>query len=144
MEDLVINENITIPAEQMSISAVRSSGPGGQNVNKVSTCIELRFNPKNCSQLTETIVQKLLNANKNRLDADEAIVITSQRFREQYRNIEDAREKLREMIKDALKVKKKRRPTKPTKASVEDRILSKKINSQKKASRNKKSLVDFS
>ena len=138
MEDLVINEKITIPAEQMTISAVRSSGPGGQNVNKVSTCIELRFNPKKCSLLTETAVKKLLTANKNKLDADEAIIITSQRFREQYRNIEDARDKLRSMILEALKVKKKRRPTKPTKASIEDRITSKRINSQKKAARSKK------
>lgn len=138
MEDLVINEKITIPAEQMTISAVRSSGPGGQNVNKVSTCIELRFNPKECSLLTETAVKKLLTANKNKLDADEAIIITSQRFREQYRNIEDARDKLRSMILEALKVQKKRRPTKPTKASIEDRITSKRINSQKKAARSKK------
>ena len=137
MEDLVINEKITIPAEQMTVSAVRSAGPGGQNVNKVATCIELRFNPKNCAQLTETAIKKLLDANKNRLDADDAIIITSQRFREQYRNIEDAREKLKNLILEALKVKKKRRPTKPTKASVEERILSKKINSLKKASRNK-------
>ena len=138
MEDLVINGKITIPAEQMTISAVRSSGPGGQNVNKVSTCIELRFNPKECSLLTETAVNKLLTANKNKLDADEAIIITSQRFREQYRNIEDARDKLRSMILEALKVQKKRRPTKPTKASIEDRITSKRINSQKKAARSKK------
>lgn len=137
MEDLVINESITIPAEQLNISAVRSSGPGGQNVNKVSTCIELRFSPKSCPQLTETCVKKLLAANKNKLDAEEALIITSQRFREQYRNIEDAREKLKNLILDALKVQKKRRPTKPTKASVEERMNSKKINSQKKAMRNK-------
>ncbi len=138
MEDLVINERITIPADLMTVSAVRSSGPGGQNVNKVSTCIELRFNPKNCSQLSETAINKLLQANKNKLDSEGTIIITSQRFREQYRNIEDAREKLRLLVLEALKVKKKRRPTKPTKASIEDRITSKKINSQKKALRTKK------
>ncbi len=138
MEDLIINDKITIPSELIKVSAVRSSGPGGQNVNKVSTCVELRFNPKNCSQLSETAIKKLLNLYKNQLDADEAIIITSQRFREQYRNIEDAREKLRLMILESLKVKKKRRPTKPTKASIEDRISKKKIISQKKASRSKK------
>ena len=138
MEDLVINDKIIIPEEQMTISAVRSSGPGGQNVNKVSTCIELRFNPKNCSQLTETAINKLLTANKNKLDSEDCLIITSQKYREQYRNIEDAREKLRNMILEALKVRKKRRPTKPTKASIEERMTSKKIQSQKKASRSKK------
>ena len=127
MEDLIINDSITIPADQLSVNAVRSSGPGGQNVNKVSTCVELRFNPKNCTQLSETAIKKLLAANKNKLDSEEAIIITSQRFREQYRNIEDAREKLRLLILDALKVRKKRRPTKPTKASIEDRISKKRI-----------------
>ena len=138
MEDLVINENITIPSEQLTVSAVRSSGPGGQNVNKVSTCIELRFSPKNCPQLTETTINKLLAANKNRLDSEDCLIITSQQFREQYRNIEDARNKLRNLILEALKVRKKRRPTKPTKASIEERMTSKKIQSQKKASRSKK------
>lgn len=138
MEDLVINDNIIIPTEQMTINAIRSSGPGGQNVNKVSTCIELRFNPKNCSQLTETVINKLLTVNKNKLDSEDCLIITSQKYREQYRNIEDAREKLRNMILEALKVKKKRRPTKPTKASIEERMASKKIQSQKKASRSKK------
>ena len=138
MEDLVINNNIVIPADQLSVSAVRSSGPGGQNVNKVSTCVELRFNPKNCTQLSETAIKKLLQANRNKLDSEGTLIITSQRFREQYRNIEDAREKLRLLILEALKVRKKRRPTKPTKASIENRISSKRINSQKKALRTKK------
>ncbi len=138
MEDLVINENITIPSEQLTVNAVRSSGPGGQNVNKVSTCIELRFSPKNCPELSETAINKLLAANKNKLDSEDCLIITSQQFREQYRNIEDARNKLRNLILEALKVRKKRRPTKPTKASIEERMTSKKIQSQKKASRSKK------
>lgn len=138
MEDLVINDKITIPAEQLVFTAVRSSGPGGQNVNKVSTSVELRFNPKNCAQLPETVIIKLIETNKNKFDSDNNIIITSQRFREQYRNIEDAREKLRNLILEAIKVKKKRRPTKPTRASIEDRISSKKLNSQKKAIRSKK------
>lgn len=138
MEDLVINNTITIPSDQMTISAVRSSGPGGQNVNKVSTSIELRFNPKNCAQLPEVAINKILAENKNKLDSEQTLIITSQRYREQYRNIEDAREKLKTIILDALKVRKKRRPTKPTKASVEERMTSKKIQSQKKASRSKR------
>ncbi|MBQ2593602.1 MAG: aminoacyl-tRNA hydrolase, partial [Candidatus Riflebacteria bacterium] len=102
------------------------------------TCIELRFSPKNCPELSETAINKLLAANKNKLDSEDCLIITSQQFREQYRNIEDARNKLRNLILEALKVRKKRRPTKPTKASIEERMTSKKIQSQKKASRSKK------
>ncbi len=138
MEDLYIKDEIVISSDYLSINAVRSSGPGGQNVNKVSTCIELRFNPINCEILPEYAVKKLLELCKNKLDSENSIVITSQKYREQYRNIEDAREKLRNLIIESLKIKKKRKPTKPTKASVEERMLSKKINSLKKASRNKK------
>lgn len=138
MEDLKINDSIIIPAEQLVVSAVRSSGPGGQNVNKVSTCIELRFNPKECLQLPELAREKLVAANRNKLDANGALIITSQRFREQFKNIGDACEKLRNLIITALRVPKKRRPTKPTKASVEERIQKKKMKSERKASRSKK------
>lgn len=137
MEDLIINDSIIISADLLTISAVRSSGPGGQNVNKVSTCIELRFNPKKCLVLTETAINKIIAANRSRLDAEGALIITSQRYREQYRNIEDAREKLKSIVLEAIKIKKKRKPTKPTKASKEARMNSKKINSQKKAMRSK-------
>ena len=65
MEDLIINDNIVIPADELKISAVRSSGPGGQNVNKVSTCVELRFNPKNSTALPEYAITKLLEKNKS-------------------------------------------------------------------------------
>lgn len=138
MEDLIIKEGLVIPAESMVINAVRSSGPGGQNVNKVSTCIELHFYPQKCSQLFESTINKLFVLCKNKLDSDKAILITSQKYREQYRNIEDAREKLRALILEAIKVKKKRKPTKPTRASIEERMISKKINSLRKASRSKK------
>ena len=137
MESIVINENITISADLLSISAIRSSGPGGQNVNKVSTCIELRFNLKGCPILPEKAINKIIEANRSRLDKEGSLIITSQRFREQFKNIEDAIEKLKKIILEALKEKKKRRPTKPTKASKEARIQSKKLNSQKKVMRSK-------
>lgn len=137
MEDLFIKDGITIPSEAMEVSAVRSSGPGGQNVNKVSTCIELRFYPQKCEQLSGNVIMKLLELCKNKLDSDNAIIITSQKYREQFRNLEDARDKLKSLVLEALKVKKKRKPTKPTKSSIEERIQSKRINSLKKASRSK-------
>ena len=91
---LIINDYITIPSEQLEISAVRSSGPGGQNVNKVATCIELRFRPESCGQLSMPVVQRLLKIAGNRVDSENTIIITSQRYREQYRNLDDACQKL--------------------------------------------------
>ncbi|HNS10133.1 MAG TPA: alternative ribosome rescue aminoacyl-tRNA hydrolase ArfB [Candidatus Ozemobacteraceae bacterium] len=135
---LIINDYITIPAEQLEISAVRSSGPGGQNVNKVATCIELRFRPESCGQLSMPVVQRLLKIAGNRVDSENTIIITSQRYREQYRNLDDACQKLREMILKALKPPKVRRATRPTKASVENRINHKKQTSFKKSQRQKR------
>lgn len=136
---IIINERITIPAEQIEINAVRSSGPGGQNVNKVATCIELRFNPTNCPQLSIPVINRLLVIAGNRLDSENTIIITSQKYREQYRNLDDAYNKLKDMILKALKPPKPRRPTKPTKSSIEKRITKKKQASQKKSLRQKPS-----
>ncbi|MEW6709725.1 MAG: alternative ribosome rescue aminoacyl-tRNA hydrolase ArfB [Candidatus Riflebacteria bacterium] len=132
---LQINYEIVIPAELIEVSAVRSSGPGGQNVNKVATCIELRFNPALCPQLSADVVSRMLEAAGNRIDADGWIIITSQKHREQYRNLLDAYDKLKSMIEKALKPPKIRRPTKPTKASKAKRVASKRQNSGKKANR---------
>ncbi len=136
-EELVINEKLKISGDRLIVSAVRSSGPGGQNVNKVATCIELRFNPTEWGQLTHAALQRLLTSVKNRIDAEGRIIITSQKYREQFKNLEDARFKLRDMIIKCLKAPKPRRPTKPTKSSVEDRIKKKKITSEKKQNRSK-------
>jgi len=136
-EELVIDEKLRISGDRLIVSAVRSSGPGGQNVNKVATCIELRFNPTEWGQLTHAALQRLLSSVKNRIDAEGRIVITSQKYREQFKNLEDARSKLRDMILKCLKAPKPRRPTKPTKSSVEDRIKKKKITSEKKQNRSK-------
>ncbi len=134
---LIINDQITISSDQLEISAVRSSGPGGQNVNKVATCIELRFNPELCPQLSIPVVQRLLKIAGKRVDSQQTIIVTSQRFREQSRNLEDARNKLKEMILKALKPPKPRKATKPTKASVENRINKKKLTGNKKSMRRK-------
>ncbi len=135
---IIINDQITITPEQFEIAAVRSSGPGGQNVNKVATCIELRFNPQLCPQLSPPVVARLLGIARNRLDAENNIIITSQKYREQYRNLDDACEKLKKMILQALVPPKPRKPTKPTRASVEKRITSKKQAGEKKSLRQKR------
>lgn len=134
---IIINEYITIPADQIEISAVRSSGPGGQNVNKVATCIELRFKPFDCPQLSMSVINRLMVIAGNRVDSENTIIITSQKYREQYRNLDDACTKLKEMIIKALKPPKPRRPTRPTKSSVEKRITRKKQAGQKKSLRQK-------
>lgn len=139
---IVVNERITIPADQFEITAVRSSGPGGQNVNKVATCIELRFNPENCQQLSLPVIRRLLAIAGNRVTSENTIIITSQRYREQYRNLDDACNKLKEMIIRALKPPVVRRPTKPTRSSVENRITQKKQTGQKKSQRKKPDMND--
>ncbi|MGM0600389.1 MAG: alternative ribosome rescue aminoacyl-tRNA hydrolase ArfB [Candidatus Rifleibacteriota bacterium] len=134
---LKINDKITIPAGQIKTRAVRSSGPGGQNVNKVATCIELRFNPQTCEELKPAVTRRLLEAARNKLDSEGNILITCQQYREQYRNLMAACEKLRRMIVKALKPPKKRKPTRPSKAAKEKRIQNKKKNAEKKAKRKK-------
>lgn len=133
-----INANLVIPAELIEISAVRSSGPGGQNVNKVATCIELRFNPEASCLFSQSVLERLKKIAGNRFDSEGTLIIASQKYREQYRNLDDARDKLKEMILKALKPPKARRPTRPTKASVEKRITNKKQTGQKKSLRQKK------
>ncbi len=134
-EDLIINERITIPGFLIKLTAMRSSGPGGQNVNKVSTKIELRFSPAESCLFTQAVLDRIMKLAGTRVDSDGAIILSSQNFREQYRNICDVREKLRHLIQKALKPPKPRKPTKPSKASVERRIKKKKILSSKKAQR---------
>jgi len=132
-----INENLTIPAELLEITAVRSSGPGGQNVNKVATCIELRFNPGLSGLFSPSVLDRLIKIAGKRFDSEGTLIITSQKYREQYRNLQDARDKLKDMIIKALKPPRTRRPTRPTKSSVEKRISHKKQTGQKKSLRQK-------
>ncbi len=139
---LEITSDIIIPADELEISAVRSSGPGGQNVNKVSTCIELRFNPERCGLFSTAVLTRLMALVGNRIDSEGNILITSQRYREQYRNLDDALEKLKKMILQALKPPKPRKPTRPGRAAIERRIDKKKQTGEKKARRQKRDWQD--
>ncbi|MBK7580662.1 MAG: aminoacyl-tRNA hydrolase [Myxococcales bacterium] len=133
--DLVVNSSLTIPEADLGVRAVRSSGPGGQNVNKVSTKIELRFDLRSTSALRPEVKVRLRRLAASRLDAEGALVITSQATRSQAQNLEDARAKLADLIRAALFVPKRRRPTKPTRASKERRLDAKRHQSQKKQTR---------
>ena len=132
---LTISPTLAIPDEELIERFVRASGPGGQNVNKVSTAVELRFDAANSPSLPEAVRERLLARRDRRIGADGTIVISAQRFRTQERNREDARERLAALIQAVLTPPKPRIATRPTRASKERRIEAKKGRGQIKRGR---------
>lgn len=133
---LKLSSHITIPADELEISAIRSQGAGGQNVNKVSTAIHLRFDI-NASSLPDSYKERLLATRDQRINKDGVIVIKAQQFRSQDKNRADALQRLAELIKEATHIPKNRRPTKPTKGSQQRRMDSKTKHGRTKANRGK-------
>ena len=134
---LVINEKITLPGSDLEWTAVRSGGPGGQNVNKVASKIELTFEFESSVALTDQARERLRVLAKNTLDAEGRILVKSEKTRDQGKNLADARGKLRELILKALVVPKARKATKPSKAAKKKRLDTKKKVSKKKSTRKK-------
>lgn len=132
---LEITPHLAIPDDELEMTFSRSSGPGGQNVNKVSSKATLRWNVIQSSSLPLDVRDRFLKKYGNRLTKDGDLLIYSQEFRDQPKNIEACREKLRAMIQDVLRPPKKRRPTKPTKGSKVRRLKEKKARSQVKEGR---------
>jgi ribosome-associated protein len=126
---------VAIPAEELTWSAARASGPGGQNVNKVSSKVDLRFDLRHTEALTPAQKRRVRAQPGVRFDADGRVMIISQTTRDQKRNLEDARDKLRALILASLDPPKARKKTKPSRAAKRRRVDAKRKRSDVKKSR---------
>ena len=134
---LAVNESVSIPRSELDVRVSRSSGAGGQHVNKTSSRVEIFWNILGSRALDEDQRTRLLGRLSSRLTSDGSIRVVASDMRSQTRNRELAEERLADLVRRALIVPKKRRATKPTKASREARLESKKRHSSKKAERRK-------
>jgi ribosome-associated protein len=132
---LQVSSKIRIPNSELKFTFVRSSGPGGQNVNKLNTKAVLRWAAQTSSSVPPDVLDRFLTRYRNRVTADGAVLISSQRFRNQSRNAADCLDKLRNMLAAVAAAPVPRRATKPPRAAVERRLATKQARAQKKQRR---------
>jgi ribosome-associated protein len=132
---IVVTDRVVVPGDAVEVRAVRASGPGGQNVNKVASKVELRVDLSRIQGLDDGSRGRLLRLVAGRLDRAGRLILTSQRTRDQHRNLEDARRKLQDWIALALIPEKERVPTRPSAGSRERRLEEKRRRSRRKSER---------
>jgi ribosome-associated protein len=134
-ESIPVAPGVIVPAAALSLRTTRSSGPGGQNVNKVASKVELRVDLDRVEGLTEEARARLRSLVDGRLDAQGRLLVTSQRTRDQRRNLEDAREKVRAVVRRAMVTPRPRRPTRVSAGAVATRLARKRQRSLQKRAR---------
>lgn len=135
MEPITVTDTVKVPADALAFKAVRAGGPGGQNVNKVSSKVELRIYLQAVEGLHPEALGRLLHAVRNQLDAEGWWIVVVSRTRDQGRNLEEARERVRQAILKALVPPTPRRATRPTRASQVRRLDSKRRTAERKRGR---------
>jgi ribosome-associated protein len=132
---LFVSERVVVPDADLTFSAIRSPGPGGQNVNKVATAVQLRFDLHNTLALDGAVKQRVRARAGHRLNDDGTVLIVARAHRSQERNRADALERLRQLLLDSLEPPRPRKATRPTKASRERRLVGKAIQQRRKVLR---------
>jgi ribosome-associated protein len=141
-DSILVEGGVVVPSDALEMRAVRASGPGGQNVNKVASKIELRVELDRIQGITPAGLKRLQHLVAKRLDSTGRLLITSQRTRDQYKNLEDARRKVRDWISKALRPPKSRLASVPSASSNERRLRIKHLRSVRKQSRQNENLIE--
>ena len=135
MQDLVVTPRVTIPGGELAIAFARAGGPGGQNVNKVSSKVELRWNPTTSAALTDEDRAWLVHRLRSRLTTDGTLIVTSTATRDQGKNRDDATSKLALIVRAALDRPKPRRATRPSRSAKRRRVADKRHHAEIKRNR---------